>query len=68
MDAPIDLYEKLHVFEDNKELLEFTLEYYNIPMWLLVRTHIMIECIDKRTGVYSKVKNRNFLTLIFSYN
>ena len=32
MDAPIDLYEKLHVFEDNKELLEFTLEYYNIPM------------------------------------
>lgn len=61
MDAPIDLYEKLHVFEDNKELLEFTLEYYNIPMWLLVRTHIMIECINKRIGVYSKVKNRNLI-------
>jgi hypothetical protein len=61
MDSLIDYYEKLHLFEDNRMLLEFTLKYNNVPMWPLIRNIIMIECIDKKTGVFSKFRSGNLI-------
>lgn len=61
MDSRVDIHKKLHSFENDKKLLEFTLEYYDIPMWMLVRLNIIVECIDKKTGLFSSTRGRNLI-------
>lgn len=45
-----ELHEKIHVFDNSRELLNYKLRFGNVPMWLLVRLTIILECIDKHEG------------------
>lgn len=54
MNAITDMHKKIHMFENKKELLEYKLEYRNVPMWPLVRVAVMISCIDQPEGLHSE--------------
>jgi len=45
------VYEKIYSFEHNSELLQFKLEYRNVPMWPLIRTSVIQKAIDKENGI-----------------
>lgn len=52
MNTITDMHKKIHLFECNKKLLDYKLEYSNVPMWLLIRVELMIACIDKPEGMF----------------
>ncbi len=58
MNAITELYEKVYSFEHNRELLQFKLEYRNIPMWPLIRTFVIQKAIDKENGIDVNVNQR----------
>ena len=51
MDVITELYEKVYSFEQNRELLQFKLEYHNVPMWPLILISVIQKAIDKRNGI-----------------
>lgn len=56
MSLIMELHEKIHFFENKKELLDFKLGCQNVPVWPLVRLNIIISCIDKRVYAYRERK------------
>ncbi len=56
MNTIVELYEQIHKFENNKQLLEYKLRFQDVPVWPLVRVSIVISCIDKKVGTYRERK------------
>ena len=61
MNTIMELHEKIHNFENSKQLLEYKLGFQNVPVWPLVRVSIVISCIDKKVAVF-RARKREQMT------
>lgn len=53
-------YDNLRKFENNFNILKFTLEYGNIPMWPLIRNQVIIYGINSKYGSTNKKREKAF--------